>query len=221
MNGPHDMGGMHAFGAINPEPEETEPLFHEPWERKALALTLACGALGQWSIDEARSVRESLDPALYTSSSYYRKWIEALTRQMVEKGLLTSEELETATVRQMPEPGSYRVLNADAVDKVYSAGGPTSMDIDNAPLFQVGDLVLARNMNPIGHTRIPRYVRGHVGEIVLWHGGHVFADDSARGVRRGEHLYTVQFMARDLWGPEAAAQDSVMVDLWEPYLEAP
>ncbi len=221
MNGPHDMGGMQAYGAINPEPEATEPLFHEPWERKALALTLACGALGKWSIDEARSVRESLEPALYTSSSYYQKWFEALSRQIVDKGLVTADELETATASPTPDATSHRVLTADAVDKVYSRGGPTNIDLDNAAIYRIGDRVRARNMNPVGHTRIPRYVRGHVGEVVLWHGGHVFADDSAIGIRRGEHLYTVKFMARDLWGPEAPAGDSVMVDLWEPYLEAP
>ena len=75
-------------------------------------------------------------------------------------------------------------------------------------------------MNPIGHTRNPRYIRGHVGEVVLYHGGHVFADASAKGERRGEHLYTVAFQATDLWGPDAF-DGTVKVDLWEPYLERP
>ena len=39
MNGVHDMGGMQGLGPIAPEPNE--PLFHEPWEARALALTLA------------------------------------------------------------------------------------------------------------------------------------------------------------------------------------
>ena len=40
MNGAHDMGGMHGFGPVQPE-GAGEPLFHAPWERRALGLTLA------------------------------------------------------------------------------------------------------------------------------------------------------------------------------------
>ncbi|PKP82578.1 MAG: nitrile hydratase subunit beta, partial [Alphaproteobacteria bacterium HGW-Alphaproteobacteria-2] len=56
MNGPHDMGGMQCFGALPLEPEE--PVFHAEWERRALALTLAAGALGHWGLDESRHARE-------------------------------------------------------------------------------------------------------------------------------------------------------------------
>ena len=69
MNGVHDMGGMQGFGPVRPEPNE--PLFHAPWERQALAMTVAMGACGQWNIDISRSARESLPPAQYLSSSYY------------------------------------------------------------------------------------------------------------------------------------------------------
>ena len=47
MNGVHDMGGMHGFGPVEPEPDE--PVFHAEWERRAFALTLAMGATGQWN----------------------------------------------------------------------------------------------------------------------------------------------------------------------------
>ncbi|WP_417518365.1 nitrile hydratase subunit beta [Minwuia sp.] len=219
MNGPHDMGGMHGFGPIDPDPEDREELFHAEWERRAFAVTLAAGFLGKWSIDEARFARETMDPDRYLGASYYEKWLDASERLLLQKGLITEEELATAKAAGKADPDSIRLLKGGTVDQTFLKGGPASMDIDAAPSFAVGDRVRARNINPEGHTRIPRYVRGHVGEIVLHHGGHVFADASARGERHGEHLYTVRFEATDLWGPDAFG-GSVKIDLWEPYLEA-
>ncbi len=218
MNGVHDMGGMHGFGPIAPEPENSEELFHAEWEKRAFALTLAAGFLGQWNIDEARHARESLEPALYTRASYYEKWFEAVCKQVVDKGLVTPEELASGKAEGRVPDGQYRLLQSGKVAETFAKGGPSEMAIDNAPLYQVGDRVRALMIHPAGHTRSPRYVRGHVGEIVLHHGGHVFADDSAHGHRRGEHLYTVRFAARDLWGPDAF-DGSVRVDLWEPHME--
>jgi nitrile hydratase beta subunit len=220
MNGPHDMGGMHGFGPINPAPEDREELFHAEWERRAFAVTLASGFLGKWNIDEARFARETMDPDRYLGASYYEKWLDASERLLVQKGLITEQELATGKAAGKAAPDNIRLLKGGKVDQTFLKGGPASMDIDAAATFAVGDKVQAKNINPIGHTRIPRYVRGHVGEIALHHGGHVFADRSATGDRHGEHLYTVRFDATDLWGPGAFG-GSVLIDLWEPYLEAP
>ncbi len=75
MNGIHDMGGMQGFGRVQIEPDEA--LFHTPWESRAMAITVAMGASGQWNIDLSRSARESLPPPVYLSSSYYEIWIHA------------------------------------------------------------------------------------------------------------------------------------------------
>ena len=89
-----------------------------------------------------------------------------------------------------------------------------------APAFAVGHRVRARSLNPTGHTRLPRYVRGHVGVVERQHGAHVLPDSNAHGLGEDpRHLYSVRFHARDLWGPEARAGDSVSLDLWESYLE--
>lgn len=218
MNGPHDMGGMQSFGAINPVAEDQEELFHAEWERRVLALTLACGFLGKWNLDEARSARESLDPALYTRASYYEKWFEAVCRQLVEKGLLSQDEIDSGTAASKVDPEQFRILKGGTVAETFRKGGPTEMAVDVAPVHAVGDRVRALQINPQSHTRSPRYIRGHVGEVVLHHGAHVFADANALGERRGEHLYTVRFQATDLWGPDAF-RGAVTVDLWEPHLE--
>ena len=88
------------------------------------------------------------------------------------------------------------------------------------PLFVAGETVRARNINPTGHTRLPRYARGRTGTIVADRGGFVFPDSNAAlAGEQPQRLYTVRFAARELWGTDAPARDSVALDLWESYLE--
>jgi nitrile hydratase len=112
------------------------------------------------------------------------------------------------------------VLAPENVAAVLRKGGPTERTAATNPLFAVGDRVRARNTHPQGHTRLPRYARGHVGVIDRLHGCHVFPDSNAHG--KGENpqwLYTVRFSGRELWGERAEATSSVSVDAWESYLE--
>ena len=88
MNGPHDLGGQHGLGPINPEPEAEEPVFHGDWERRTFALTLTCGMLGQWNIDEGRYARERQHPVEYLSNTYYENWLVGLQTLLVEKYIL-------------------------------------------------------------------------------------------------------------------------------------
>ncbi len=91
MKGGHDLGGKAGLGAINPEPDE--PVFHHEWEKRAFALTLAAGFLGQWNLDMSRFARERMDPEHYIASSYYEKWTHGLQTLLVEKGILTESEI--------------------------------------------------------------------------------------------------------------------------------
>lgn len=221
MNGVHDMGGMQGFGPVVPEPGE--PLFHAAWVRRALALTLAMGAAGQWNIDLSRAARESLPPAVYLGSSYYAIWLLALERLMRERGLADADELRDGQLRTPARPVA-RVLRAEAVDAALARGTPTSRPASAPARFAPGQPVRARNMHPSGHTRLPRYVRGHRGTIALVHGAHVFADAHASRAlppfqEQPQWLYTVVFDARELWGPQADATVQVSVDAWESYLE--
>jgi len=221
MNGVHDMGGQQGFGPVLPEYDE--PLFHADWEKRALALTLAMGATGQWNIDLSRSVRESLPPAVYLGSSYYAIWLRALEQLMRERGLVDADELQDGQLRSPALPVA-RVLRAQDVDASLAQGAPTHRPAPAPARFDMGMRVRARNMHPQGHTRLPRYVRGHTGTIVLAHGAHVFADAHASGPlppfqEQPQWLYTVEFTAQELWGPQADAAVLVSVDAWESYLE--
>jgi nitrile hydratase subunit beta len=103
MNGIHDMGGMDGFGLI--EPEADEPVFHEPWEGRVLALTRGCGAWGKWNIDRSRSGIEQMPPADYLRASYYEKWLWRLEKLLVDAGMVTREEIERryAEMKQQAE----------------------------------------------------------------------------------------------------------------------
>jgi nitrile hydratase len=216
MNGVHDMGGMQGFGPVVPEIDE--PCFHAAWEKRALALTLAMGGTGSWNLDQTRAARESLPPAQYLAGSYYQIWLAGLTRLMLERGLVTPDEIAEGRMR---EPGANvpGVLAAGRVASALAAGSPTARTPGGAARFAIGDAVRARNIHPPSHTRLPRYCRGRSGRIVALHGAHVFPDANARGEgERPQWLYTVRFDARELWGSDTSAS-AIHVDCWEAYLE--
>jgi nitrile hydratase len=216
MNGPQDMGGQAGFGPIAPEPNE--PWFHEPWERRAFALALAMGMTGSWNIDISRHARERLPAMQYWSSSYYEVWIAGLMTLVTEAGLVSRDEIATGHALTPPKPVT-RVATAAMIPAILQKGGSASRKSDLKASFGLGDKIRTRNITTEGHTRLPRYARGKIGEIMHVHGTHVLPDSSAH--RLGDNpqwLYTVRFTARELWGHDN--KDHVMLDLWEPYLES-
>lgn len=219
MNGGHDLGGMHGFGPINAEPESQEPVFHSDWEKRVFGMVRVLGALGQWNGDMSRHARERQHPADYLRHSYYENWLAGLEKLLVEKGLVTLDELTAGKSRGLAEE-KLRQRRLQAADVAKALGGsPATGPVPVPPRFQPGDRVRPVNRNPVGHTREPRYVRGRCGVIHEHHGAHYFPDLSAEGVRVARPLYTVRFEARELWGEGADSTSMVYVDLWEDYLE--
>ncbi len=217
MNGAHDMGGQMGFGPVLPE--ANEPPFHADWERRALAITLACGAMGHWSIDASRHARESLHPLEYLSSTYYEIWTKALEKLLQAHEFVNGDELRAGHALVLPKVPN-RVLRAADVAVALAAGSPSARPTTQAARFEVGQRVRAVNEHPAGHTRVPRYARGRVGTIERKHGMHVFPNSSAHGL--GDHpqwLYTVAFAARELWGHDADPHLAVSIDAWESTLE--
>lgn len=216
MNGPQDLGGQMGFGPVMPEPNE--PPFHAAWEGRALGLTLCAGALGHWNIDESRHARECLHPAIYYGSSYYEIWIRGLEALLLHHGLVTPREIDEGTAD--PQPPHPRRLAPEAVAATLAAGSLYARPSTETPRFRPGDRVRARNIHPRGHTRLPRYVRGHVGIVESEHGGFVLPDTNAHALGESpERLYTVVFQGSALWGADAEPGLSVSVDAWESYLE--
>jgi nitrile hydratase subunit beta len=217
MNGAADMGGMHGFGPVVPEPNE--PVFHADWEKKAFALNIGVGCTQVWNLDTYRFVRESIPPPQYLNLSYYGLWVEALTRMMVLYGVATPEEIKAGHAIG-PVKKHAKPVTAEQVVTMVRCGHPYSRNARSDPLFAPGDKVRTRNMHPHHHTRLPRYARGHVGEIVRIVGCHVFPDSNASEKGEDPHwLYTVRFDGHELWGPDSDPSVRVCIEAWEPYLE--
>ncbi|HEV2201932.1 MAG TPA: nitrile hydratase subunit beta [Bryobacteraceae bacterium] len=218
MNGIHDMGGMQDMGPI--QREKDEPVFHEAWEGRVYAMNRALGAWGKWSIDASRHSRELIPPADYLRMSYYEKWLTGNIELLVQRGLVTREEIETGK----PAPGSQkaapRLTVAGVAASALVRGSYKRPEVDAKARFRIGQRVRARNINPLGATRLPRYARGKDGVIALHHGIFVFPDTNAHFQgEQPQHLYSVRFTARELWGDAASARDTVHLDLWDSYLE--
>lgn len=217
MNGVHDMGGMQDFGPVRHE--RNEPVFHAPWEGRAFAINQAAGAWRKWSVDAWRHRMELLPPADYLRMSYYEKWLAAITELLIGSGLITRAELESGRTAS----GSGKAvpaLTAAQVPAMRRSGAHAARDLKIAPRFQPGQQVRARNSHPAGHTRLPRYARGKSGIVDRDHGVYVFPDTIAHGLGENpQHVYSVRFAAREIWGPQAAPRDAIYIDLWDDYLE--
>lgn len=217
MNGVHDMGGLQGMGPIHYEKDE--PVFHAAWEGRIYALNRSMRAWRKWNLDTDRHALELMPPADYLRMSYYERWVGRLADQVVKYGLVTSEEMESGK----PAPGSPKLTPALTVamsSSFLSRGIPSSQDPKVRPLFKVGQRVRARNINPASHTRLPRYARGKFGTIVRDHSVYSFPDTNAHflGEKR-QHVYSVRFASRELWGDGASPRDFVHIDMWDDYLE--
>ena len=207
MDGIHDLGGMAGFGAVEIEP--AEPKFHERWEARAFALnTLGIRELGVYNVHEYRHAVERMDPGHYLAASYYERWFTGVATLFVEKGVVTLAELETRARGRFP---LSRPAAAVKLSRVTS-GVP--------PRFAAGDAVRVRDAHTKGHTRVPRYVRGRRGVVVRVSPRFEYPDLAGHALEAAaEPTYHVEFDAKELWRPSAEPGGSVVVDLWESYLE--
>jgi len=211
MNGIHDMGGMQDMGPVHDE--KNEPVFHANWEGRVFAIW--------WALDTPPGYRyqaETLPPGEYLRMSYYERVLEALTNLMLKDGLITQTELETGK----PVPGTRKgkLMTAAEVPAELAKSESAILNVPVAPRFKTGQRVRARNINPVTHTRLPRYTRGKVGTIERDYGVFDFEDTASQQLGQNpQHVYSVRFTARELWGEQAPPRDSVYVDMWADYLE--
>jgi nitrile hydratase len=217
MNGMHDMGGMQCMGPI--AYEKNEPVFHEKWEGRMEALYRAMGPWRKWNMDASRHERNLIPPATYLRNSYYDSSLLQLVGLLVNRGLVTQAEIESG----VPAHGSVKVspaLTLDGVIPLLARGTVSNRDVQVTPSFKVGQRVRTRNINPQTHTRLPRYARAKLGIVERDQAVFVFPDTNAQFLgEKPQHVYSVRFSARELWGQQAAPQDSVYLDLWDDYLE--
>lgn len=209
MDSIHDLGGIEGFGPV----ARDEPSWHTAWERRVLGMTTTAALIG--NIDDFRHSVERLHPTIYLDASYFGRWLAALEVRCVERGLISSDEVDARS-------GAGRAARPVAVPSIglpaAVSSAPTLVrELDQSPRFGVGDVVTVADVHPTGHTRLPRYIRGRTGTVELVHPAFVFPDTNAHGF--GEHpqyVYAVSFTAAQLWG---TGDHTVRVDVFETYLE--
>lgn len=208
MDGIHDLGGMQGFGAV--AVEANEPVFHEPWQEIAFAVMFAAQAvIRDHSADAYRHSVERMAPAHYLSSHYYERMLTGTVTLLVEHGVLDLDDLERRCGGKFPL--AQPVAESPMLD--LSPAGEAR--------FVVGDKVRVKDIHPTGHVRAPRFCRGQVGTVLKVNPEFTFPDTSAHGgPHRKEVTYHVEFPSAALWSDVTSETDTVIVDLWDSYLEA-
>jgi nitrile hydratase subunit beta len=215
MNGVHDMGGMDGFGKV--EVEANEPPFHQKWEGRVFAMQRSLGYAGAWHIDHGRFAQEALPPRDYLAASYYWRWALGMQKNLLERGFVGQDEIAVGRALR-PGKALPRKLTADVVP-AHMTRSSFFRQQQGPALFKPGDRVRTKNINPLTHTRLPRYARGKLGTVELIHGCHAFPDSVATD--RGDDpqwLYTVVFDASEIWGADADPTLKISIDAFEPYL---
>jgi nitrile hydratase beta subunit len=221
MDGAHDLGGMHGFGLVV-EPGSDLP-YHDRWGPRVHAMYRLIGLWDLGAGPSGRATREEMPPAEYLAASYYERWLWSAERGLERKGTIAPGEVEEMMARLAggdPEPRRSDPPMAERAAAGVRARPARLPAAENAR-FAAGDRVRVRRMRPERHTRCPRYVRGAVGTVERVHGMDALPELAAYGEpATPEPVYAVRFDSRDLWGEDALPAWTVLVDLWEHYLEA-
>jgi nitrile hydratase len=214
-NSLHDMGGMHGFGRVEPEPNE--PPFHARWEGRVYAMQRAMGFAGLWTVDAGRASLEALPPLDYLGSSYFRRWFLGLESRLLRHRLVGADEIDAGRSLRAGTRLPRTLAVADVENTMVR--GEFARPTNTPARFREGDPVRAKNINPATHTRLPRYARGKIGVVEAIRGCHVFPDSAALGAGDNpQWLYTVVFSARELWGEDADPAVKASIEAFEPYL---
>jgi nitrile hydratase len=201
MDGMHDLGGKQGFGRVRHS--RHAQVFHEEWEKRGNALLALAVKSGFLNMDEYRHAIERMEPRHYLSAGYYERALTGVLTLLVEKGIVTREELERL------------------------AGGVVPLSLPSAPgrgndpsrqQFARGDRVRVKEDFVPGHIRMPAYIRGKTGTVVDISPAYPFPDAHAHGVHaEDEPTYDVAFQAEDLW-PHGADPALVHVGVFQSYL---
>jgi nitrile hydratase len=222
VNGPHDLGGSHGFGAV---PVDDGNAFHADWEKRVFGITMAVSYAHRipGTTDEARYAIEQLPPEIYLGSAYFERWLLGAETNYEAHGLLTRAELENRRRDLAADPGASLPASDDRgqVERVLDGlrAGPHPRQAAGTPAYAPGDEVVARNVHTKSHTRLPRYVRGKRGRIDCVRGAFPVPELAAAGERELEFVYEVRFEGEELWGDSAETATCVYLQLWERYLQ--
>lgn len=224
MNGVFDLAGTDGMGPVEND-KGTEPVFRAEWEKAAFSMFAQGARAGLYNIDQFRHCVEKMEPGEYLLSNYYEHWTHALEHFCQEHGLFDAAELRDRIEFYTENPDAPLPDRKDPeiiefVNNAIATGFPASRDNHKTPVFTVGDIVRVAGDSPTGHTRRARYIRGKTGTVTAAAGSYIYPDTAGNGLGDcPEHVYTVKFTARELWGEETGdPAASIYFDVWEPYI---
>jgi nitrile hydratase subunit beta len=216
--GIHDMGGTEGWGRA-PVPRPDEPVFEEPWQARAFALAVLSIRVSGTNLDAFRHAMNRLDRRDYLDDGYYGRWLHGAESLLYDSSIITPAMLDARAAKlsgarrdEPPVPTPHKP------DYAPSAAG-SIREIERPPRYAVGQRVRARAFEPPGHTRLPRYVMGHTGRVLIVEPAQILPDTHAHFMgENAQWVYTVRFASTELFGPDAERFD-LNIDLYEDYLE--
>lgn len=214
------MGGMHGFGPVV-EPGG-ELAYDEGWEPRVFAIQMLVGVEGLGAGPGGRPVREEMDPARYLAASYYERWLYSAEQRLLRRGTIAPGDVEAMMERLEAGEGMPEHRDPAMAERIL-ADLRSVYPMESVPAevrFEPGQRVRVKRMHPPGHTRCPRYVRGVVGVVEGVRGADRLPDRAVYGEKvTPEPVYSVAFGSQELWGQSEQPAWTVLLDLWESYLE--
>ncbi len=214
-----DLGGTEGWGRVK-TPTVDEPVFADRWEGRAFALALlSMGRVSGRNLDAFRHALERLDRDDYFADGYYGRWRNAAELMLVDSAILAPGTVEARTRRlQGEDVEEPPAPEPDKPDYAPTAAG-SLRTVDEPARFSVGDQVRTKDLEPEGHTKLSRYLRGHRGVVEMVQPAALLPDTHAHFLGENpQHVYTVRFESRELWGADAEPF-GVTAEMFESYLE--
>jgi nitrile hydratase len=235
----HYLGGLEGL----PEPLNLEKrVFVEEWEKRIFGIHVAMMGLSnhlssalpaypieevptafrdEWTWASLRTGAEAMNPFDYFKFRYYEKWLGGITSFFVEQGYVTEEELAAKASSPAPtDPNAASAAVDDQIEQYLRMGDSPRRDVAH-PRFAVGDRVRVTDVPAAAHTRLPGYLRSHVGTVErVFEGDYAYFCHTGDGVGDPMPIYVVEFTPTELWGARAEDHpNSIYAELFEAYLQ--
>jgi nitrile hydratase len=233
----HYLGGLEGL----PEPLNLEKrVFVEEWEKRIFGIHVAMMGLSnhlstalpaypieevptafrdEWTWASLRTGAEAMNPFDYFKFRYYEKWLGGITSFFVEQGYVTEEEL-AASSPVPTDPNAASAAVDGQIEQYLRMGDSPRRDVAH-PRFAVGDQVRVTDVPAAAHTRLPGYLRSHVGTVErVFEGDYAYFCHTGDGVGDPMPIYIVEFTPTELWGTRAEDHpNSIYAELFEAYLQ--
>ncbi len=234
----HFLGGLEGLGPVAFE----KRVFVEKWEERIFGIHTAMMALSPqlplpktpstfntvWTWADLRKGAESLNPFDYFKFRYYEKWLGGISGYFIANGYITEAELEAKTAEYLADPtkplpkGGAKEIDARVVQYLVEGDSP-KREVPVKAQFAVGDSLVVKDVPSVEHTRLPGFLRGHVGVVeTVYPGAYTYlCDTGADGVGAAMPVYCVEFDPQQIWPGNTEPNFTFYADLYAAYVTAP